>query len=770
MIVHFNLSWMSSVKVCRTRAPLLMRKPTHPLLLEAFHWLLNITIVFLATRYLFSMNNRGIFYGYDSQSFRTLLGASYRLSNVLFGLGIDFVNGLGNVSSVPNPHWFPSVLLASAPSGNIEDGPLAYAIAATELFAATLLCGRALALKLSVSIAAGWLITLATWPLFVSPKIVTLWVFTPTHAEILSVSVLVTTAALCMRARPIWRPILLTAIAFFGLTHVVLGDPTSLTLVGPVVAISAGVSFLLSSNQSERLTIFLCWAVIAVACFVLGYFHYLWGLLAYTATNFYPDIFTRPHTLFEGETTLLLWVPVYEFTMASFGNLTSLFSPERLFVGGGIVGGIALLWVGSPNQRRLALSVLIAEAVFLCAGFTNYFWPFWFGPQIRYYELMLFPYFALCICFIVFLPANLVWRVGRNWFSNRAFLWVPQIADGAVAIMLSASIGLYATTIGENIREQAKQDVAYALASPFPQPETSITHILKAEAKLIPGEPFRGRVAVMTGLSPEVRNHGMAGLIHHFSQLATGNFHDGPGLWQDDIPTWLEYNRLMSPARFVLQRCYAVPLLRAAGVRFVITDLPIPWDIPRLTSGEAKHRAELTIPTPSSAQQLLLSSSSHSTFESFRLHLYELNNPNLGQFSPVEVKEAEDARSLFNTLCLSLSDPDHTVFGAVESAGPLRKASLESFTIARDGYKVRARSDGSSILLLPIEFSRCLRVVSGLNGPAPRLFRADLALTGVLFERRLNADISFRTGPGDASGCRLQDASDAERMKLRNAR
>src|SRR5262249_24014116 len=190
MIVHFNLISMTSVKVRRTDAPLQMRKPIRPLVLEVFLWLLNITIVFLATRYLFSMNNRGIFYGYDSQNFRTLLGASYRLSNVLFGLGIDFVNGLGNVSSVPNPHWFPSVLLAltSTPSGNIEDGPLTYAIAGTELFAATSLCGRALRLNLAVSIAAGWLITLATWPLLGSPKIVTLWFFTPTHAEVLSLS------------------------------------------------------------------------------------------------------------------------------------------------------------------------------------------------------------------------------------------------------------------------------------------------------------------------------------------------------------------------------------------------------------------------------------------------------------------------------------------------------------------------------------------------------------------------------------------------------
>src|SRR5262249_61152121 len=151
------------------------------LISDAFLRALNIATVFFATYYLFCMNNRGIFFGYDPQSFRTLFGISYRLSETLFGLGSDFVNGIGNVSADPNPRWFPSVLLASPHSGILKDGTLAFAIGATELFVATLLCGRALSISLTVSIAAGWLITLSTWPLFVMPKIVTLWMFTPTH-------------------------------------------------------------------------------------------------------------------------------------------------------------------------------------------------------------------------------------------------------------------------------------------------------------------------------------------------------------------------------------------------------------------------------------------------------------------------------------------------------------------------------------------------------------------------------------------------------------
>jgi hypothetical protein len=212
----------------------------------------------------------------------------------------------------------------------------------------------------------------------------------------------------------------------------------------------------------------------------------------------------------------------------------------------------------------------------------------------------------------------------------------------------------------------------------------------------------------------------------------------------------------MTPAWFVFQAA-DLRMMRSAGVRFVITDAPMP---------EAKLRAKLTIPTPPSAQQQLLFSS-QPAFESFQLYLYELENPNLGQFSPIEVKQVEDARSVREALVSPKWKLDHTVFGVIPGPGPFQKASLESFTIARDGYKIRAQSEGSAILLLPIEFSRCLTVRSRVDGPPPRLFRADLVLTGVSFDHRLDADISFRVGPGDASRCRLQDANDAERMQLR---
>jgi hypothetical protein len=85
----------------------------------------------------------------------------------------------------------------------------------------------------------------------------------------------------------------------------------------------------------------------------------------------------------------------------------------------------------------------------------------------------------------------------------------------------------------------------------------------------VAARPFRGRVASIWGRSPAVLSRGAASQVHYFSQPATGNLHEGPGLWQGDIPTWVEYNRLMTPARFVFQAA-DLRMMRSAGVRFVI--------------------------------------------------------------------------------------------------------------------------------------------------------------------------------------------------------
>lgn len=302
--------------------------------------------------------------------------------------GRDPVIGLGNISYLLNPIWFPSFVLSTTSSGEIN-APLAFAIGATELFAATVLCGRLNGFGIGTAIAAGWLLTLMTWQLFGMPAVVTPWFFFPCHAEVLAVSTVMASAALHLGEGSVRRSILLTGVIFLCLTYVLLAIPTSLILIAPIAGTFTAARFLLSGGRSERLSIIFCWSGIGVAALALGYFHYLAGLLSYTAAGQFPDLSKRALTLYGGQVSLLLWTPIPLFS-TSF-----IFSPERIMVGGGVIGSLVNIWLGSAKQRRLALGVVLAETGFIAVGASNYWLDYWFGPAIWYFVYICFP-ISLC--------------------------------------------------------------------------------------------------------------------------------------------------------------------------------------------------------------------------------------------------------------------------------------------------------------------------------------------------------------------------------------
>jgi hypothetical protein len=345
-----------------------------------------------------------------------------------------------------------------------------------------------------------------------------------------------------------------------------------------------------------------------------------------------------------------------------------------------------------------------------------------------------------------------------------------------VSIFLPCIAGYYSIVNGPAIKEAGEHSFLFKYGVSFPQPETEITRFLKSEIGLVPGHPFRGRSATMLGfILPQERSAERIGLVYYFSQFANGNLHDGPGLWQDDIPTLMEYNSLMTPAYFafmrrfftepsdkigrstVVMRRVDIRMLKLLGVRFLLTDAPI--DGPRL-------RMRMQIPTPRENRVLL--GMSELPFEHFDIYVYELMDVNVGQFSPTRLKAILDAGDTLAALSDQSLDLAGTAIVDQPMRGGLTRATLKTFAMVRDGYRVSAVSDGPSMLLLPVEFSRCLSISSRTAGVLPQLFRADLLLTGVLFENSLDAEISFYSGPFRNSRCRLDDLGDANRLDMRN--
>jgi hypothetical protein len=352
------------------------------------------------------------------------------------------------------------------------------------------------------------------------------------------------------------------------------------------------------------------------------------------------------------------------------------------------------------------------------------------------------------------------------WTKNRAFI-----------LTICISVLPWAWVGWERART-APPDLPYF--APHPQPETSITRILKRETALGLGSEFRGRVATLTGrILPqdvEVSVFTQWGTPDVLAMVATGNSHQAAGLWQDSIPTLLEYNPLQTPPYFVFTRQFFTEwkdvqvrnlvamrrieprLLAAVGVRFVITDRPFDG---------LQLRQVVHVPV---SQDFLTRAGIHAPIQDFDLYLYELNNPNLGQYSPTQVRTDRTASAMLGTLADPSVDLSRTLITADTVPQGLTEAKLEKFQIERGQFHVKAVSSGSSILVLPMEFSRCLHIARAAPDlKVVRLIRADLLMTGVLFEKSLDVTLFYRNGPFTNSNCRLEDAADMKAIEIGNA-
>ena len=305
---------------------------------------------------------------------------------------------------------------------------------------------------------------------------------------------------------------------------------------------------------------------------------------------------------------------------------------------------------------------------------------------------------------------------------------------------------------------------------PDPVRQGPITDTIARQARLGLDEPFRGYAA--TFWSPAlnvVDESGMAArspvfrYIHARTYFVAryGTTFTEVDLWRAGIPTFEEYGQWVSRQSQILAkgllaepgvpydfptflRIYKldIDIMRALGIRFLITDLAIDDD-PRLV-----FRMKESAP------------------DAFPVYLYEIERPNLATYSPIRAIRVEmHAEAILSRMGDAAKQLDELVFVRDPLQGPFTPARRSSMTLKRDGYRVSAEADGLSLLLLPVQFSHCLTLADHAGGDSrPRLFRANLAQTGVLFRDRLDATIEFDFGLFGNGSCRLKDGRDVAAM------
>jgi hypothetical protein len=291
--------------------------------------------------------------------------------------------------------------------------------------------------------------------------------------------------------------------------------------------------------------------------------------------------------------------------------------------------------------------------------------------------------------------------------------------------------------------------IGYAL----PPLATPVTELLEREIALAPGARFNGRVAMY------LKNQAFETQALYFNRLnaETGNDHHTTGLWLKHIPTLQEYSQIVTPWNYRLAKRFLSAqdieqertrthysrfdprIFRLLGARFILTqDATLPG---------ARQRAALPVKDEKT------------------LRLFELDGANLLGISASRaivtprVREAEDRMASAGfTLDTAIVHDSGRALPNMEKLVPVEKSGI---TIENGAYRIRAKSKGKSLLIVPVEYSHCLEAV--VFAGAPELVRADVALTGIVFTQDLDIRLGARTGLFTNPRCRLQDYRDFAR-------
>jgi hypothetical protein len=679
----------------------------------------------------FARNINAVFFHYDGSYMLLSARDQLRLGQPLFEYSNNFLQSIGNIEFLQNAqllfYYWPIGWFSDLAAAKVASCLLIAAIVFTSAYA----LARMLSQPRSVAIAAGWILG------FVATPFVPIWYFypilfiAPIYVPVIAAPVVVfwlfgAVGRDSSLAADAARALGLIALAFYLLAGAFM--------VLPVVAVGSlpyvVLAFCLARSRPEL------WrklAVLAAALIVAALLRWPWyvlGLFLDSAPSFFPDDFT---TLYHDS--------VYASVLFQ-GHLFS-WAGGPLLVVSAILGAILSVRFAAAELRAAARLTLGLIAMFVVAGIALTALPHWILPPPIYFEVAIWPLYGVFGGVLLIRLSNIVvarlarrrWRLGTRGY--------PQLIVPIVALVFAAVLVL------------SKRPTT--MFYPYPPRLSPVAAILQADIGLQAGATFRGRVATVipvkaSGVDAVAQQNSIAS---NWAQTA-GNDEMSIGLWYYQIPTLFEYNEFMSPLfHALLKRALQRPpityqrnmtvftyanarILKLLGVRYVLMPRP------DVSLGELRA-------TEDRAGE--------------PWGLIELPGPNLATFSPTAVETRNDLSSTLDFVADAGVDLSKQAVAREAIAGPLAPTRSSALAVADNDLHVTADSDGRSLVVVPVEFSHCLKLnETRPGGAAPTLERIDGLLTGIVFERHLDAILSFRIGPLHNPLCRWHDYQDVKAM------
>jgi hypothetical protein len=695
-------------------------------LLSGPRWWLVPTLSFAALSAVnFSFFADALFYRYDGTFILTMATAQKKWMASGIGFSLNSLEGLGDIwiptatSLIPgfflggilgNDHWMPVV---------------ACFVFALEFFLSTLVLGWCLGAGRVTTLAAALIGAVFTLPFFV-PTLAAWRIWgNPHYMTAIAATNLTLCAFLAIgRSRAVIDAALAAAILAI-LAYLIASQPVRAAIAAPMLAFFGTAALLAAEKKGERLRKLIA-AGLIVAILGAAFGAYVFALFYYARTTFFwADIASFP----------------VDWTQQSFIISESPFAGPFMWAAC-LFGAAFVAWREHGRLRLFALAFLLFVAVqqtaFLAAQVGHFAWA---GPPTAYIDMFALPFYALFGAYLL-----VGWWVEHPSRARWAMLALVILPWGSVLSLLMK---------GDNVKKTMLDSF------PWPPHETSITRLLQNEIGLTEGSPFRGRVANIAGTDfepkyawvPLVAQHGYDAAVSFY----TGNDHRYYGLWYFGIPTMIEDNQFSSPFFHVINSRllssstqkhvrqlttitrFEPRILAMLGVRFVITSRPLAGYTPKATL--------VVVPEHPDA---------------WSLFLYELPDVNTAGYWATRPTQVETTRQAMLRMIDPESAADSTVYEPLQTS--LVAGTASQLRVFRDHLIVEAESPGTSLLVLPIEFSHCFDVRT-LDSSQPRFLRANINQGALLFSGRLRAELHYRYNPWHFN-CRLRDIDDARRLKL----
>lgn len=703
----------------------------------------------------------------DTKNYRYYVSTTFAYASSPIDLSVmSPVQGMGGLVP-PLGVWFhPAYLLGHVlPAGVARIG--VYLLVMVLIGVATLLLGRTIGLSPPLAVLCAQIAAMFAFP----PM--WFWTYPTTHLNgaliwcycepavavmpALGVAALVVFLLLGRQTRGNW---VCAALLPLVTVYAVFCDPMQTMLFfAPIACFMAGV-FFGSENRSVFRWRVLGAAVCLAACLILSLPSYYQGLGAYSARVVFPN---------ELYTEVQQW-DLYTGLIFQGGWAT----PAAALV---LIGCVLTIVLGTRQLRGFAISVLLYETAIIGLSLVYvYGGTRWSMPLPVYLEVGAHSVYlvAAFLGFAIGLKRVWAWlssKEGRVATGLRAASRWSGVAGYATAVLLP----LWGTVWTLQKCHELTVTAAVAAAGADEPPPTGVVKHLHEQLGLSKDGLFRGSVASVLGVPggqlmerlgvpdylPFTKDHINFG--EAFFRTFDANLYM-TGLWSLGIPTLEDNSVLVTPPfHYLLSRALGRPqdyhsrnwavitkadpkLMAALGARYLLTDLRM--SDPRLTL-----RAE------QSGQQ------------GVTVYAYEIQGANLGNLFPTRTELSTNAREAIDRMTSESFDFGATALvhdAPLEGLGLARGRSGE-LRFERGGVRVTARSEGRSLLVLPLQFSHALEIVAtdpnSTRNPV-RLLRVNLLETGVLFDESLDIKIAHVFGPLRGTSGRKQDIEDCRRLAI----